>query len=175
MRIGVLTICLVVIYQQCPKLRLYLETSVFNYYFDDDRDGHADTVRLFEAIGAREFEGYTSRYTTDELKKAPEPKRSDMLALVDKYGITSFETDDEADRMADLYISERIIPPGYRTDAAHIAIASIRGLDCVVSYNFQHINRLRTKISTERVNYENGYKSVFICTAKEALEDGYTP
>ena len=33
------------------KLRLYLETTVFNYYFDIDREGHYDTIKLFEAIG----------------------------------------------------------------------------------------------------------------------------
>ena len=27
------------------KLRIYLETTLFNYYFDEDRDAHADTVR----------------------------------------------------------------------------------------------------------------------------------
>jgi predicted nucleic acid-binding protein len=157
------------------KLRLYLETTVFNYYFDDDRDGHVDTVRLFEAIGAGQFEAYTSRYATDELMEAPEPKRSNMLALVDKYGLTSFETDDKSDRMAGLYMQEGIIPLKYRTDAAHIAIASIHGLDCVVSYNFQHINRVRTKLLTERVNIREGYHGVVICTAEEALEDEYAP
>ena len=32
------------------KMRIYLETTMFNYYFDKDRDGHAATVRMFEAI-----------------------------------------------------------------------------------------------------------------------------
>ena len=39
---------------------MYLETTVFNYYFDTDRDGHEDVVRLFEAIGAGRYEGYNS-------------------------------------------------------------------------------------------------------------------
>jgi len=43
------------------KLRLYLETTMFNYYFDSERDGHSATVKLFEAIGAGEYVGYTSR------------------------------------------------------------------------------------------------------------------
>ena len=29
---------------------------MFNYYFDSDRDGHADTVRLFEKIRTGNFE-----------------------------------------------------------------------------------------------------------------------
>jgi predicted nucleic acid-binding protein len=157
------------------NLRLYIETTVFNYYFDEDRDGHADTVRLFEAIGAGRFEAYTSKYATEELREAPEPKRSKMLMLADKYSLDIFEIDDESTRLANLYIHEGIIPPKYRADAAHIAIASIHGLDCVVSYNFQHINRLRTKLLTEHVNTREGYNGVFICTAKEALEDEYAP
>ena len=28
--------------------KIYIETTLFNYYFDDDRDAHADTVTLFE-------------------------------------------------------------------------------------------------------------------------------
>ena len=59
------------------KLRLYLKTTVFNYYFDTNKDGHEDVVRLFEAIGARRYEGYASWYVTDELREAPEVLRSE--------------------------------------------------------------------------------------------------
>ena len=44
------------------KLRLYLETTVFNYYFDINREGDYDTIKLFEAIGTGLHEGYTSEY-----------------------------------------------------------------------------------------------------------------
>ncbi|GHT00488.1 hypothetical protein AGMMS50276_26390 [Synergistales bacterium] len=154
------------------NLRLYLETTVFNYYFDEDRDGHADTVRLFKAIGAGEFEGYTSIYATDELREAIEPKRSDMLTLIDKYSVITFDIEGEANRLANLYIKNGVIPVKYRIDATHIAIASIHGLDCVISYNFEHINRERTRLLTGRINYDNGYRSVAICTSKEVLDDG---
>ena len=32
--------------------KIYLETTMFNYYLDTDRDAHADTVKLFEEIAA---------------------------------------------------------------------------------------------------------------------------
>ena len=51
--------------------RLYLETTVFNYYFDVNRDGHGDTVKLFESIGAGEYEGYlSSGHNFTPLKRA---------------------------------------------------------------------------------------------------------
>ena len=43
------------------KLRLYLETTIFNYYFDEDREDHEDVVRLFKAIGAGQFGGVCFR------------------------------------------------------------------------------------------------------------------
>lgn len=143
---------------------------MFNYFFDAERDGHADTVRLFEAIGAGEYEGYTSRYVVYELQNAPEPKQSDMLKLIDKYHIAVLEVDNESDRLADVYIQEGIIPPKYRLDGAHIAAASVSNLNCVLSFNFKHINKLRTKEMTALVNLREGYRGITICTPMEVLE-----
>ncbi|MCL2078926.1 MAG: hypothetical protein FWH17_03680 [Oscillospiraceae bacterium] len=152
-------------------MKLYLETTIFNYYFDTERDGHADTVRLFEAIRAGKHEAYTSLYTIGELEDADEPKRSKMLALLDEYNITVFNTSDESDLLADLYVSEGILPAKFRLDGAQIAISSIHGLDYVLSYNYKHINRTKTKLLTDRINNKNGYSNVLICTAKEVLDD----
>ncbi|MDR3354056.1 MAG: hypothetical protein LBO21_03375 [Synergistaceae bacterium] len=153
------------------KLRLYLESTMFNYYFDKDRDGHGDTVKLFDAIGTGKYEGYTSEYAEIELRRAFEPKRRNMLALIDRYRITRLEAEDEAYRLADLYVTNNVMPERFRFDGAHIAIASIHGLDCICSYNFRHINRVRTKLITARINNAEGYESIVICTAKEVLED----
>jgi predicted nucleic acid-binding protein len=151
---------------------LYLETTIFNYYFDEDRDGHEDTVKLFETIGAGDYEAYTSEYVTLELKKATqEPKRSNMLDLVDRYNINTLNSDDEVVRLGNLYIINNIIPKRYLLDSLHIAIAAVNELDCVLSYNFRHINRLKTKVLTGKLNREEGYNSIVICTPREVLED----
>jgi predicted nucleic acid-binding protein len=153
------------------KLKLYLETTVFNYYFDEERDGHADTVQLFEAIGARKYDAYTSAYVVAELEVAAEPKRTAMLSLIERFGIRELPTSDEVTRLAQLYVQNGIIPVRYTLDATHVACASANELDCVLSYNFTHINRVKTKLLTDRLNNENGYKSVVICTSKEVLDD----
>jgi hypothetical protein len=94
-----------------------------------------------------------------------------MLALIEEYDITVLDISNEARCLAELYIAEKIIPPRFRSDSAHVAIASIHSLDCVLSYNFKHINKLKTKIQTERVNRAEGYHGIVICTAKEVLDD----
>ena len=151
------------------KLKLYLETTVFNYYFDAEREYHDDVARLFEAILTEEYEAYTSEYVAIELRNAPEPKRSEMLALIDKYSIGVFDFDAESTRLANIYVQEGVIPERFRFDAAHIAIATIHGLDCVVSFNFQHINKLKTKNMTAFINFHEGYKPITICTPMEVF------
>jgi hypothetical protein len=144
---------------------------MFNYYFDTERDGHADTIMLFKKIHAGEHEAYTSLYAISELEEAQEPKRSKMLALLDEYDIKVLPPTEESDQLADIYISEGIIPAKFRLDGAQIAISSIHGLDYVLSYNYQHINRAKTKLLTDRINNQRGYNSILICTAKEVLAD----
>ena len=153
------------------KLRLYLETTVFNYYFDNDREGHEDVVRLFQAIRAGQFEGYTSRYVTDELLEAPEPKQSNMLGLIEAYNIEALSYHNEAARLAKIYIEAGAIPPSHLLDSLHVAAAAVYSLDCVISYNFKHINRNKTRLRTTKLNNENGYGGVVICTAKEVLDN----
>ena len=144
---------------------------MFNYYFDTEREGHDDVVRLFEAIKAGAYEGYASTLVTDELEAAPEPKRSDMLALVDRYKITVFDVTPAVARLAGLYIEAGIIPPSYRYDSSHIALAAVHELDFVISYNFKHINRNKARIRTTMINREEGYMSAIICTAREVLDN----
>ena len=153
------------------KLHLYLETTVFNYYFDNDREGHGDVARLLESIGSGQFAGYASEYVLDELRAASEPKRSNMLALIERYGIITLANSPTAEYLANLYIQAGVIPASHPVDSLHIATASVYRLDCVVSYNFAHINRNKTRIKTTNINNDAGYGGVIICTAKEVLSD----
>jgi hypothetical protein len=43
--------------------KVYLESSVFNYFIDEDRDAHIDTVTLFNLCQQGKFEPFTSTYT----------------------------------------------------------------------------------------------------------------
>ena len=62
--------------------KIYLETTLFNYYFDEDRDAHPDTVTLFEECASGRFEPYTSGYVINELDNATAEKREKMFALI---------------------------------------------------------------------------------------------
>ena len=117
----------------------------------------------------KEIEAYSSTYVIEELDKASEPKRTEMLNLFQKFNITVLEIDQKAYDLSETYIEMGIIPIKYRIDGIHIAMAAIYNMDCIVSLNFHHINKLKTKMSAEIIHRMKGYNNPFICTPMEVL------
>jgi len=59
----------------------------------------------------------------------------------------------------------------YRTDGVHIAVAAVNDMDMIISMNFQHIVKRKTKIGTGSINTLNGYRAVEIVNPMEVVED----
>jgi hypothetical protein len=144
---------------------------MFNYYYDEDRLGHFATVKIFENIGKGLNYGYTSDFVALELKQAPEPKQNNMIDLIYKYNIIVLNESQKIDDLANLYIKEGVIPKKYRLDALHIASATVHDLDCLLTFNFKHMIKKKTKESVAYINLHEGYKNIYICTPMEVLDD----
>jgi len=84
------------------KQKIYIVTTLFNYYFDTERAGHPATVALFKDIKARKYEAFTSFYVTDELDDAPIDKRDKMIAIIKEYGLVVLDKSEKAERIADI-------------------------------------------------------------------------
>jgi len=143
---------------------------MFNYYFDSERDAHSDTVKLFEEIKAGRYRAYTSSYTIEELQRAPEEKYRKMAGLIQDYSITVLDYSDEAEKLGALYQAQGILPARSTTDAYHIAVAAINGIDMILSLNFEHIVRKKTVVMTGALNSQLGYRSVDIRSPMEVVE-----
>ena len=154
------------------KQKVYLETTLFNFYVDEDRGfAHDSTVALFKEIAAGKYEAFTSAYVIDELEQAPEGRREEMLNLLTEYSISVLTYNDEAKALADIYISEGVIPQRHRADALHIAITVVNDLDMIISMNFQHIVKHKTRIATGSINTLNGYRTVTILNPMEVIDN----
>jgi hypothetical protein len=151
-------------------LKVYLETTLFNRFLEDNREYNKETKKLFEKIIQKEIDAYSSTYVMEELDKASEPKRSKMLNLISQYKITILEIDKRAYDLSETYIEMGIIPKKFRIDGIHIAMAAIYDMDCIVSLNFHHINKLKTKMTTEVIHRMKGYNNPFICTPMEVID-----
>jgi hypothetical protein len=69
-----------------------------------------------------------------------------------------------------MYIREEAVSPAWETDAAHIAMTVVNGLDFIVSLNFTHITRPWTIERGRRVNSREGYQPIGIYKPSEVLE-----
>jgi predicted nucleic acid-binding protein len=154
------------------KQKVYIETTLFNFYFDDDRGfAHESTLALFKEIAAGKYEAFTSDYVIDELEKAPTEKQEKMLKLISEYNIVVLTYNDSAEALANIYITEGAIPATHKTDALHIATAAVNDLDLIISMNFQHIVKRKTKYITGNINVLNGYRAVEIFNPMEVIEN----
>jgi len=142
--------------------KIYLETTMFNFYLDTGRDAHAETIKLFDEIRAGNYEAYTSRTAIEEINKTLGDKREKMLLVIAEYDLPILETSIEAENLADIYVAEGVIPAKYRTDGLHIAIAAVNDLDMIISMNFQHIVKRKTIKMTAVINSLRGYRAVEI-------------
>jgi len=152
-------------------MKVYFETTVFNRYFEDGREHSAETKRLFEMIKLGNVEAYISSAVIEEIDAAPEPKRGQMLELIRRFDIIVLEVEQTAYDLADTYIELGVIPAKYQLDGIHIAMAAVNNLDCIVSLNFHHINRLKTKTATEIIHRMKGLNSLYICTPMEVTDN----
>jgi hypothetical protein len=67
-------------------------------------------------------------------------------------------------------IANNIIPKMKRLDALHLAIASVNELDMIMSFNFKHINKLKTKTLIPAVNRMAGYRDIIIAQPEEVID-----
>lgn len=146
------------------KQRIYIDTSVFGGYFDEEFSEH--TIPLFKRIKNGEFVLLYSTVTQDELENAPEKVKELVKSL--KADFTEYlETTDEAVDLATEYISEKVVGQSSYADCLHIALATINRADFLVSWNFTHIVNIQRIMGYNSINIKNGYKQLEIRSPRE--------
>jgi len=158
------------------KPRIYLETSIFSFYYEERKNGEypvykAQVRKLFDLIKTGEFKPYTSPVTLQEMNmEADHKKREKMSALLLEYDINILDETDEVNRIARLYIKEKAVSSAWETDAIHIAMTTINSLDFIISLNFTHIARPWTIERVRQVNMREGFGPIGIYKPAEVLE-----
>ena len=141
--------------------KLFIETSVFNFYFDGKNgQKQKDSIRLFGEIAKGRYEAYSSQEVLDEFKAASEEKSRLMLDLYEQYIKKTIPVTPEAQLLAETYIQKRIIPKKYLNDGLFIAIATVNNLDFVISFNLGHIVKTKTMIGTGLANLRQGFRQI---------------
>lgn len=146
------------------KQRIYIDTSVFGGYFDEEFSEH--TIPLFDRLKNNEFTLLFSTVTQDELENAPDKVKELVKGI--KIDSTEFlDITDEAVDLATEYITEKVVGQTSYADCLHIALATINRADFLVSWNFKHIVNVQRIRGYNSINIRNGYRQIEIRSPRE--------
>ena|ERR1035437_5575382 len=148
------------------KQRIYIDTSVIGGYFDEEF--FEATKGLFERFENNEIIFVISDLLDLELLGAPQNVRE----LLQNYAAEKFERvklTEEAIKLADTYITEKVVGKSSLEDCRHIALATIYKVDVLASWNFKHIVNLDKIKGYNSVNYKLGYPMIEIRSPKDLL------
>lgn len=148
-------------------MKLYIETSVPNFLLHKDSPEKQKITDIFFKEKVIEHEPFISDLVLEEIEKSPEPRRSQLRSIIIKNKLKALKLTNEARELAKDYVENKIIPEKYSTDALHIAIAVVNKIDGLVSWNMQHIVRLKTIVGVNKINKEKGYPEIIIVTPEE--------
>lgn len=86
-------------------------------------------------------------------------------------GFNVLQVDSEVRRLRDELMSRRIFPTKAQSDAEHVAIAAVNGLDFLVTWNLKHIANAMTRVRAEAICRACGYEPPVICTPDQMLQE----
>ncbi len=148
------------------RQRIYIDTSIVGGYFDEEFS--ESTKSLFQRFEKNEIKFVVSDLLDLELISAPKMVRD----LLQKYSSDKFERillNADAIKLADTYISEKVVGKTSIVDCRHIALATINKVDVLASWNFKHIVNLDKIKGYNSINYRLGYPMIEIRSPKDLL------
>ena len=153
---------------------MYLETSVISYLAS--RPSHDLIVAANQQI-TRDwwehrrvaFELYISQLVIQEVSAGNQDAAQARMRVIDD--VPLLELNQAALALAQTLIQEGPIPEQCIEDALHIAVATVNGLDYLLTWNFGHIANAAMRYEIERVCRTRGYEPPVICTPQGLLEE----
>ena len=142
---------------------LYLDTSIPSAYYNDRQQER----QLFtQRIWHQQLSSYhliVSNITLKEIDATKDRKRRKKLrSLVHRLDMRVLTI--ECMALANEYLKILTMP---KTDAFHIAIATVCGCEALLSWNFVHLANPLTRQEIKSVNLPHGYRTIAIISPYE--------
>lgn len=153
--------------------QLYLETSVWNFYFAEDApEKRMATLMFFDKIKQGEYEIFISDVVIEEIGWAENIKKQLLLEIIEEYLPNRLIISEEVSSLAQKYLSEGVLPPSKIEDAMHAAVATVFEMDALISWNLRHLANLKKMELINGINMKEGYsKRLELITPMEVSDE----
>ncbi|MCP4270228.1 MAG: type II toxin-antitoxin system VapC family toxin [Candidatus Brocadiaceae bacterium] len=154
------------------KSTVYIETSVVSYYTGRPSRDLIVAARQQQTHDwwnnrIKDFDVFTSKMVLDEAGDGDHAAAQKRLRIIEKFPI--LDLTENCFILAQKLIQFKAVPQNYPEDALHIAVATINGMDFILTWNFVHINNAETKRKIETTIREYEYECPVICTPEELM------
>lgn len=148
------------------QYKVYADTSVFGGCYDDEFE--EASKMFFKLVKDGSFKLIISPILLAELAEAPKEVKQILSDLTqDLFDFVDYTP--EVSELRDKYLNAKVLTNKSKTDAEHIAYATIYNADFVVSWNFKHIVHYEKISGFNSVNLMNSYKLISIYSPKEMV------
>ena len=152
--------------------RLYVETTIPSYLTARrSRDlrlaAHQEVTEEWWNEHRHEYDLYTSAFAREEAAEGNSELAAARLTLLDSVPV--LPTTEEVEDLAGKLLEDGLIPAKAATDAFHIAMAAVHGMDFLLTWNCTHIHNLSIIRRVERVCAAPGYACSVICSPDDLL------
>jgi len=159
------------------KPSVYLETTVISYLVgwlnrnDLQVAAHQEITRRWWARRRQDFELFASSAVIDEAADGDPALAAERLRFLQE--VTVLRVSEQAHRLKAELLSRTQIPRKADTDALHIAVAVVHGVDFLTTWNCRHIANAVTLPIVYDVCRAEGFEPPLICTPYELLGGDY--
>ncbi len=153
---------------------VYLETSFISYLTSrPSRDlitaGHQAITSDWWEVHRHHFALYVSEPVKDEAMQGNAEMAAKRLAVIDEIDLLTVT--DEAIDFGQVLIEGHAVPAKAATDALHVAISCVNGIDYLLTWNCKHIANAQRFRDIERLCQQFDYVMPIICTPEELIGD----
>ena len=152
--------------------RLYVETTIPSYLTarrsrDLRTAAHQEVTEEWWNDHRHEYDLYTSAFAREEAAEGNPELAAARLALLESVPV--LPTTEEVEDLAGKLLEGGLIPAKAATDAFHIAMAAVHGMDFLLTWNCTHIHNLSIIRRVERICAGAGYACPVICSPDDLL------
>ncbi|MDE3057436.1 MAG: type II toxin-antitoxin system VapC family toxin [Bacteroidota bacterium] len=154
------------------KPKLYIETTIPSYLVSSlSRDlivaGHQQITRLWWETRKSDFDIFISQFVINEASGGEESQAEKRLKAIEPF--SQLEVTNDVLRLAEAFLSSKVVPKKAATDAAHIAVASVHGMDYLMTWNCAHIANATIFNAVKNICLKEGFPFPIICTPEELM------
>ncbi len=156
------------------KPRVYIEPTVVSHLVA--RPSNDAILASWQKASQQLWENYADRFefvisdiVSNEVRLGDAHAAQRRLEIIS--ALTVLEILPETDVLTYRLLNAGAVPRNSVTDAQHIAIATVHGVEYLVSWNHKHIVNEYKRGHINQVCQEAGFQPITICTPIELMED----